>query len=123
MQITRQTIRYSESRDGTIYKKILGYVHPALPGLAVAPRIRYTDKGGWALIHIPSGLPCRFIKNHKVAILTLEYLADISAEIDWTLDYDNLLRAYPRHNLLSIVDKAIADARRGRLRQGFLFAA
>jgi len=117
----KQIIRAcTDTGNGPRYKEITGYVHPALPGLAVA-RACFTSDSGWILSHTGTGLRCGTMKDKREAILVLEQL--IPAGIDWTLDRDNLLRAYPRLHLRQTVEKAIEAARLGRPRQKFLFPA
>jgi len=113
MRITKQTIPMFSSSG-----EITGYVHPALPGLAI---IRFPDRKDWVLTHVKSGLSCGNVQNKRTAILVLEHL--IADHIDWTLDQDTLVGVHSRRWLEHVIHEAIWAARCGRLKQKFLFAA
>ena len=118
MRITKQTIRVCSDTGS---KETTGYVCKAIPGLAVARASFKNDKRGWSLTHIGTGLRCSEIVSKRTALIALECL--IPAGFDWTLDRDNLVRAYSCRRLRHTIDNVIAIGRLGRPRQKFLFAA
>lgn len=118
MRLTKQTIRIQSDYE---FKETTAYVCKAIPGLVVARACFENDKKGWSLTHTGTGLRCSAIVDKRTAIIALECL--IPAGFDWTLDRDNLVRAYSCRRLRQTIETAIETARRGRLRQQSLISA
>lgn len=117
MRLTKQI--FDAQISGETASRKTGYTHPLVPGLAIA---RAHNESGWTLTHLGTGLRVgSMMPTKQIAILTLERL--IPADIDWTLDRDNLLKIYSASHVQDIVTTAIVAALPGRLQQKSLLAA